>query len=306
MRSLQMDVDDEIFNLVDLHMGMLGGEWKWQDLQSLLWLDHHKIHEVVKEKDSEIYRGKKERVKFIALKAMKESSNQEKKDVIRHRDEKNRKCNWNALDAVIEIISLVIVQNYLGKKIKRPLLEVLEVIVKMTPKTKLTMKLVSWINRQMRSTANGAGLRVADSHTGNHPEDDFMPLETIRRLCSVFGRRSHLGFEGETSEPKGRVRHQYTWTRFLKTKNEAFEKFEILSRKIQNQLGSSIIAIRTDYGWEFDNEVQFAAYCDAQGITHNISAPHTPQSNGVVERKNRTLQEMSRTMLNEQSIPQKF
>ncbi|GJV34713.1 retrovirus-related pol polyprotein from transposon TNT 1-94 [Tanacetum coccineum] len=54
------------------------------------------------------------------------------------------------------------------------------------------------------------------------------------------------------------------------------------------------------------NEVQFGAYCDAQGITHNFSAPRTPQSNGVVERKNRTLQEMSRTMLNEQSIPQKF
>ncbi|GJX53518.1 retrovirus-related pol polyprotein from transposon TNT 1-94 [Tanacetum coccineum] len=57
---------------------------------------------------------------------------------------------------------------------------------------------------------------------------------------------------------------------------------------------------------EFDNEVQFRAYCDAQGITHNFSAPRTPQSNRVVERKNRTLQEMSRTMLNEQSIPQKF
>ncbi|GJW07916.1 retrovirus-related pol polyprotein from transposon TNT 1-94 [Tanacetum coccineum] len=96
---------------------------------------------------------------------------------------------------------------------------------------------------------------------------------------------------------------RYTWTRFLKTKNEAFEKFEILSRKIQNQLGSSIIAIRTDHGREFDNEVQFGAYCDAQGITHNFSAPRTPQSNGVVERKNRTLQEMSRTMLNEQTIP---
>ncbi|GJU40265.1 zf-CCHC domain-containing protein [Tanacetum coccineum] len=67
--------------------------------------------------------------------------------------------------------------------------------------------------------------------------------------------------------------------------------------------GSSIIAIRTDHGWEFDNEVQFGAYCDAQGITHNFSAPRTLQSNGVVERKNRTLQEMSRTMLNEQSIP---
>ncbi|GJZ64541.1 reverse transcriptase domain-containing protein [Tanacetum coccineum] len=44
-----------------------------------------------------------------------------------------------------------------------------------------------------------------DSHTGNHPEDDSTPLETIRRLCSIFGRRSHLGFEGETSEPKGRL-----------------------------------------------------------------------------------------------------
>ncbi|GJU12615.1 retrovirus-related pol polyprotein from transposon TNT 1-94 [Tanacetum coccineum] len=75
---------------------------------------------------------------------------------------------------------------------------------------------------------------------------------------------------------------------------------------VVDDYSSSIIAIRTDHGWEFDNEVQFRAYCDAQGITHNFSAPRTPQSNGVVERKNRTLQEMSRTMLNEQSIPQKF
>ncbi|GJX28987.1 hypothetical protein Tco_0237066 [Tanacetum coccineum] len=34
--SLQKD-DDEISNHVDLHMGMLGGGWKWQDIQSLLW-----------------------------------------------------------------------------------------------------------------------------------------------------------------------------------------------------------------------------------------------------------------------------
>ncbi|GJV27597.1 retrovirus-related pol polyprotein from transposon TNT 1-94 [Tanacetum coccineum] len=63
---------------------------------------------------------------------------------------------------------------------------------------------------------------------------------------------------------------------------------------------------RTDHGREFDNEVQFGEFCNANGITHNFSAPRTPQSNGVVERKNRTLQEISRTMLNEQSLPQKF
>ncbi|GJX95218.1 hypothetical protein Tco_0349804 [Tanacetum coccineum] len=55
-----------------------------------------------------------------------------------------------------------------------------------------------------RPTAKGVGLRVADSHTGNHPEDGFTPLETIRRLLVVIGRRSHSGFEGEAFEPKRR------------------------------------------------------------------------------------------------------
>ncbi|GJW86762.1 retrovirus-related pol polyprotein from transposon TNT 1-94 [Tanacetum coccineum] len=89
---------------------------------------------------------------------------------------------------------------------------------------------------------------------------------------------------------------RYTWTRFLKNKTEAFDQFEIFSKKIQNQLGCTIVSIRTDHGREFDNEVQFGEFCNANGITHNFSAPRTPQSNGVVERKNRTLQEMSRTM----------
>ncbi|GJW51047.1 hypothetical protein Tco_0092398 [Tanacetum coccineum] len=135
-------------------------------------------------KDSEIYRDKKERVKSIALKAKKESSddetltsrsddeeyamavrnfkkffrkrvnllgNQEKKKS--HSDKGMRrkgKVTKNALDAVIQIISLAIVQNHLATKIERPSLEVLGAIAKMTPKTKLTMKLVSWLNCQMR------------------------------------------------------------------------------------------------------------------------------------------------------------
>nr|GEZ65818.1 retrovirus-related Pol polyprotein from transposon TNT 1-94 [Tanacetum cinerariifolium] len=86
---------------------------------------------------------------------------------------------------------------------------------------------------------------------------------------------------------------RYTWTRFLKDKTEAFDRFEIFSRKIQNQLICSIASIRTDHGREFDNEVQFGEFCNVNVIIHNFSAPRTPQSNGVVERKNRTFQEMS-------------
>ncbi|GKD49446.1 retrovirus-related pol polyprotein from transposon TNT 1-94, partial [Tanacetum coccineum] len=52
------------------------------------------------------------------------------------------------------------------------------------------------------------------------------------------------------------------------------------------------LVIVDDYSREFDNEVQFGEFCNANSITHKFSAPRTPQSNGVVERKNRTLQEM--------------
>ena len=85
---------------------------------------------------------------------------------------------------------------------------------------------------------------------------------------------------------------RYTWTRFLSDKTEAFEKFEIFIKMIQNKLECSIVSIRTDHGREFDNEVQFGKFCDENGISHNFSAPRTPQSNGVVERKNMSLQEM--------------
>nr|GEU97512.1 retrovirus-related Pol polyprotein from transposon TNT 1-94 [Tanacetum cinerariifolium] len=99
---------------------------------------------------------------------------------------------------------------------------------------------------------------------------------------------------------------RYTWTRFLMDKTEAFDQFKVFSKKIQNQLGCTIVSTRTNHGWEFDNELQFREFCNANGITHNFSDPCTPQTNGVVERKNKTLQEMSRTKLNEQSLPQNF
>nr|GEW33905.1 hypothetical protein [Tanacetum cinerariifolium] len=53
-----------------------------------------------------------------------------------------------------------------------------------------------------RPPAKGVGLRVADSHTGNHPEDDFTPLENIRRSYSVIRERISFELEGETFKPE--------------------------------------------------------------------------------------------------------
>lgn len=42
--------------------------------------------------------------------------------------------------------------------------------------------------------------------------------------------------------------YRYTWTRFFKNKTQAFDEFEIFSKKVQNQIGCKIVSIRTDHG----------------------------------------------------------
>ena len=72
-----------------------------------------------------------------------------------------------------------------------------------------------------------------------------------------------------------------------------------------NNYGVKIKHIRSDNGTEFKN-TRLDLYLDIMGITHEFSAPYTPQQNGIVERKNRTLIEMARTMLDEYKTPRKF
>jgi len=62
----------------------------------------------------------------------------------------------------------------------------------------------------------------------------------------------------------------------------------------------------TDYrGGEVENE-PFEIFCEKHGIIHEFSSPRTPQQNGVVERKNRSLQEMARTMIHENNLAKHF
>ena len=82
---------------------------------------------------------------------------------------------------------------------------------------------------------------------------------------------------------------RYTWVLFLAHKNDVFHEFSKLCRKIQNEKGLTISCIRSDHGRKFEN-VDFEGFYDEHVIEHNFSAPRTPQKNGVVERKNRTLQ----------------
>ncbi|HEY5236632.1 MAG TPA: hypothetical protein VIJ14_10665, partial [Rhabdochlamydiaceae bacterium] len=63
--------------------------------------------------------------------------------------------------------------------------------------------------------------------------------------------------------------------------------------------------IRSDNRTEFKNHVM-ELFCLQHGIHHQFSAPRTPQQNGVVERKNRTLIESARTVLSDSKLPVTF
>nr|GEW58497.1 alpha/beta hydrolases superfamily protein [Tanacetum cinerariifolium] len=144
-----------------------------KDLSSLALdelIGNLKVHDVVIEKDSKIYRGKKERIKSIALKAKKEYSDDETstsgsddeeyamdirnfKKFFKRKDQKaftRGSLGDRENDAEDKTNDETCLMAQSSNEIKRPSLEVLWAIEKMTPKTKPMTKLVSWLNRQMR------------------------------------------------------------------------------------------------------------------------------------------------------------
>jgi hypothetical protein len=73
----------------------------------------------------------------------------------------------------------------------------------------------------------------------------------------------------------------------------------------QNEFDAMVKKIMSDNGSEIKN-TEVEDYLDQEGIKHEFLAPYTPQQNGVAERKNRTLIESVRTMLDEYKTSDHF
>ncbi|KAJ9545253.1 LOW QUALITY PROTEIN: hypothetical protein OSB04_024960 [Centaurea solstitialis] len=108
------------------------------------------------------------------------------------------------------------------------------------------------------------------------------------RVQSINGRKYVLVIVDDFS--------RYTWVNFLRSKDGASDIIISFIRNVQVRLQLPVQVIRTDNGTEFKNRT-LDSFFDSVGITHTFSAARTPQQNGVVERKNRTLVEAARTML---------
>ncbi|GKA46815.1 retrovirus-related pol polyprotein from transposon TNT 1-94 [Tanacetum coccineum] len=89
---------------------------------------------------------------------------------------------------------------------------------------------------------------------------------------------------------------RFTWVRFLRTKDEAPEAIIKCIKNIQVRLNATVRNVQTDNGTKFVNQT-FREFYENVGISHQTSVARTPQQNDIVERRNQTLVEATRTML---------
>jgi transposase InsO family protein len=130
------------------------------------------------------------------------------------------------------------------------------------------------------------------------------PLELLH--MDLFGPVAYLSIRGSKY---GLVIvddfSRFTWVFFLQDKSETQGTLKRFLRRAQNEFELKLKNIRSDNGSEFKN-LQVEEFLEEEGIKHEFSAPYTPQQKGVVERKNRTLIDMARTMLGEFKTPEQF
>jgi hypothetical protein len=92
---------------------------------------------------------------------------------------------------------------------------------------------------------------------------------------------------------------------FLHDKSEVQETFKKFARRAQNEFYVKIKKVRIHNGSELKN-TNIEEYLDEEGAAHEFLVPYTPQQNGIVERKNRTLIEAARTMFDEYKTLDQF
>jgi transposase InsO family protein len=142
----------------------------------------------------------------------------------------------------------------------------------------------------------------------HHPHKNIMTTDRLLELLhmDLFGPIAYISIDGSKYclvivDNYSR----FTWVFFLQEKSQTQETLKRFLRWAENEFGLRIKKIRSDNGTEFKNS-QIEGFLEEEGIKHEIFSPYTPQQNGVVERKDRTLLDMARTMLNEYRTPDRF
>jgi hypothetical protein len=91
------------------------------------------------------------------------------------------------------------------------------------------------------------------------------------------------------------------WLYLLKANDEVFNKFQEFKVEIENLTNKKIKTLRTDNGGEYTSK-EFVAFFKSVGIRRELIVPHNSQQNGVAERKNKSIEETVKALLNDQGL----
>ena len=96
---------------------------------------------------------------------------------------------------------------------------------------------------------------------------------------------------------------RFSWLYPLKRKSDVFSVFKSFQSMVENQFERKIQIFQSDGGGEFVN-TEFVSHLAQCGIKHYLCCPHTPEQNGLAERKHRHLLELGLSMMFEAKLPQ--
>ena len=118
--------------------------------------------------------------------------------------------------------------------------------------------------------------------------DDLLGL-IHNDVCGPISSTARGGYQYSITFTHDYSRYGYLY--LMKHKDESFEKFKTFKNEVQNQLGKSIKALRTNRGGKYLSQ-EFDDYLKDCGIVSQLTPPRTPQWNGVLELRNITLLDM--------------
>ncbi|KAL0438874.1 UNVERIFIED_CONTAM: Retrovirus-related Pol polyprotein from transposon RE1 [Sesamum latifolium] len=152
---------------------------------------------------------------------------------------------------------------------------------------------------------------------------DVCPISKQQRLsfpthntqCSNIFELIHLDVWGPYKTPSLNNCHYFltivddfsraVWVFLLQNKTQVPSRISSFLASIHTQFNTRVKIVRSDNGSEFVN-TSCRTLFDSLGILHQRSCPHTPQQNGVIERKHKHLLNVARSLLHQASLPKQF
>ncbi|UYV60351.1 hypothetical protein LAZ67_1000907 [Cordylochernes scorpioides] len=127
-------------------------------------------------------------------------------------------------------------------------------------------------------------------HASTSPNSTYPGELIYSDVCGPMSKRSPGGSLYFDDFSRFRVAY------FIRHKSDVLEKFKEFVKIVRTETGNKLKRFRTDNGTEFLNK-NFSDYLKSLGIVHELTAPYTPEQNGISERDNRTIVESARCLL---------